>query len=96
MESGGGRGGEEREEEMAVTVEGRRGGKGEDRETPKAALTPLRSARDQNRGQNNAAFSEEAPQPYSRSITERYMDDITLPSFLPTVFIRYYARTLPR
>lgn len=86
MESGGGEGEEEREEEMAVTVEGRRGGKGEDRETPKAALTPLRSARDQNRGQNNAAFSEEAPQPYSRSITERYMDDITaaaLPSFLP-------------
>lgn len=74
---------------MAVTVEGRRGGKGEDRETPKAALTPLRSARDQNRGQNNAAFSEEAPQPYSRSITERYIDDITaaLPSSLRYLFV---------
>lgn len=68
---------------------GKGGGKGEDRETPKAALTPLRSARDQNRGQNNAAFSEEAPQPFSldnRTLYRRHYPPY-LPSSLRYLFV---------
>lgn len=75
------------------------GGKGEDRETPKAALTPLRSARDQNRGQNNAAFSEEAPQPFSldnRTLYRRHYPPY-LPSSLQYLFVitleLFYADT---